>query len=343
MNGLLFESGLFLGSLVLMSVSSFVLTVALERIGSRLALAEGLLGILAALGADAPEISSSFTALSGGHHELGLGVVLGSNIFNLAALLGGSALVAGVVRVGQAGALLNGAVSLFATFAAGALLLGWLPPWLTLLALALVVVPYVVIVALYPSQIARLPLSSRLTSFLSRAVANVQEDCPQTGMEKRPQAERATLIDWFLLLPTVFSVIAGSRGIVSATLALTDRFSIPHSIAGTLGIAGLTGIPNAIAAIRLATRGRGAAVVTECFNSNTANLFFGICLPALVVGLGVASARTDFSLVWLLAMTTAAMALLSRSGGLRRTGGTVLIIFAGLFAAAVIGLAFFTR
>ncbi len=80
---LLLEGGLFFGSLFLMVVSSFVLTDALERVGVRLHFSESRLGIVTALGADAPEISSAMTAMSSGHHDLGIGVVLSSNVFNL--------------------------------------------------------------------------------------------------------------------------------------------------------------------------------------------------------------------------------------------------------------------
>ena len=319
-----------------MAISSFVLTVALERIGARLNLAEGLLGFLTALGADAPEISSSITALSAGHHELGVGVVLGSNVFNLAALLGVSALVVGLVRVGTAGALLNGAVSLLATLVAGALLLRWISPWLSMALMALLFVPYLVVIALYPSQLDRLPLPPFLKHFLARATANVQEDCPRTGMET-VHVREATLIDWFVLVPGIFTIVAGSQGIVHATVKLSGRFGISHAIAGALAIAGLTGIPNAIAAIRLATRHRGAAVVTECLNSNSVNLVCGICLPALLVGLGAVGAQTYFSLGWLLAMSAAAIALLCWRGGLRRAGGSVLVGLYLLFALAIIG------
>lgn len=335
MSGLAGQVGIFLGSLFLMGISSFVLTVALERIGARLHLAEGLLGFLTALGADAPEISSSITALTAGHHELGVGVVLGSNVFNLAALLGVSALIAGVVRVGAAGALLNGGVSLMVTVVAGALLLRWISPPLAIGLMALLFVPYLGVIAAYPSQLKRLPLPPFLKNFLARATANVQEDCPRTGMETAHVRE-ATLIDWFVLVPGIFSIVAGSQGIVYATVKLSGRFGISHGVAGALAIAGLTGIPNAIAAIRLATRHRGAAVITECLNSNSANLVCGICLPALFVGLGAVGAQTYFSLGWLFAMSAAAIGLLCWRGGLRRLGGSVLVGLYLLFAGAVI-------
>ena len=45
-------------------LTSWLLVTRLERIGERFGLTEGLLGVLAALAADAPEITSSVTALS---------------------------------------------------------------------------------------------------------------------------------------------------------------------------------------------------------------------------------------------------------------------------------------
>ena len=72
-------------------------TMAIDRApawGSRGA----LLGLVTALGADAPhapEISSAVACLHADVRAVGLGVVLGSNIFDLAALLRLSAALAG--------------------------------------------------------------------------------------------------------------------------------------------------------------------------------------------------------------------------------------------------------
>lgn len=91
----------FGASMAVMFWASVRLTTALEDIGARLRFSEGLLGIVTALGADAPEVSAAFVALLSNHLEVGLGVVPGSDIFNLAGLLGLSALVAGRVSIGR--------------------------------------------------------------------------------------------------------------------------------------------------------------------------------------------------------------------------------------------------
>jgi cation:H+ antiporter len=330
MSGLLYQAAIFFGSIVLVSISSYVLTVVLERIGTGLRVTGGLLGVMTALGADSPEISSSITALMAGHHELGVGVVLGSNIFNLAALLGLSALVAGLVRVRNAGAILNGAVALLTTAVAALLLLKVVAPWLGLLLIFLLIAPYIWVVALSPSQIERGPLPSAVARVLALTVKHAQKNA------RRDPAPEPKLDDWFTLLPVLFAIIVGSRGIVSSTLRLSDHFGIAHAIAGMLGIAALTGIPNAIAAVRLATRGRGAAVETECFNSNTLNLVFGICLPAMIAGLGNPSGRAFFALGWLGVMTILSIGLLTLGAGMRRRGGGIVVGCYLVFIAAIV-------
>src|ERR1700744_2050693 len=79
--------------------TSWVLVSRLERVGERFGLSEALLGIVAALAADAPEITASISALSQHQRAIGAGVVIGSNVFNLAALLGLGAIVAGFIAL----------------------------------------------------------------------------------------------------------------------------------------------------------------------------------------------------------------------------------------------------
>jgi cation:H+ antiporter len=328
MNSLFSLLAVFASSLVLISVSSYILTANLERIGGRLGFSEGLLGIVTALGADAPEIASAITALMAGHNELGVGVVIGSNIFNLAAVLGLSAVVAGVIRPGREGLFFDGGVAVLVTLIGAALMMGFIAPWLSAVLLGALLVPYVWLSSLYPTHIERmkrLPLHVR--QFLGRALAEVRD----SKLDVTPQ--KASLFDVLVIVPVLFAIVAGSQSLVHATVALAERFSLPHAAVGMLVIAALTGIPNAIAASRLALRGRGAAVVTESFNSNTINIVAGICLPALIVGLGHISPRTVFALWWLGGMTVAAIALTAWGGGLRRIGGAILLL---LYAGFVV-------
>ena len=143
------EAGLlFAASLVLTVTASAVLSRRIEQLGKWLLLSESLLGIVAALGADAPEISSSISALRSGNYDLGLGIVLGSNIFNLAVLLGLSALVSGKIRVDRRTLILNGGVALGVLSLTMAQLYGALPNVWALGLISAILVPYVTAIAL---------------------------------------------------------------------------------------------------------------------------------------------------------------------------------------------------
>lgn len=321
----------FLASLALSVVSSLVLAEGLDRIGERLGLSEGLLGIVTALGADAPEISAAVTALQGGRAALGYGVVLGSNVFNIAALLGLSALVAGKVRIHRRGLVLNGGVALVATAIVAALVLGLLAPVPAVLVLAVVLVPYVALLSLRPAGMAGLGSRGPVWAVLVSGVADVDRD-----LRRGATPPRATGHDVLATVPALVAVVLASVGLVRTSVELAGRWDVSQVLLGTVVLASLTGIPNVIAAIRLALRRRGSAVVSEAFNSNTINLVAGIAVPALVVGTTSATGLTVLSVWWLLGSSILSLVLTGSRGGLRRWEGAAVVAAYLAFVAVLV-------
>jgi len=113
----------FLAGIVVSLSTSYLLVTRLERLGERVGLSEGLLGVVAALAADAPEITSAVTALSTHQQKVGAGVIIGSNVFNLAALLGLGAVTAGGIALHRRVVLLGGVTGIWVAGCA------WSPPW----------------------------------------------------------------------------------------------------------------------------------------------------------------------------------------------------------------------
>ena len=99
---------LFCAGVVASLAASWLLVSRLERLGERAGFSEAWLGLVAALATDAPEITSAVTALTRGQASVGAGVVIGSNVFNLAALLGLAAVVAGWIGFHRRVVLLAG-------------------------------------------------------------------------------------------------------------------------------------------------------------------------------------------------------------------------------------------
>ncbi len=313
----------FLGCLAGTLGASDVLVRGLDRLGARLGLSEGLLGLLTALGADAPEISSALAALHAGARDVGVGVVLGSNIFNLAALLGLGAVLAGRVQARREGLLLDGGVALLVTLVGSALALGVIAPGSGAGLLALLFIPYVVILGVPPRRLAGFPLPPRLRRTVALAVSEVDVEAAEDPRVAQAAGPWGAAL---LVLPALVVIVAGSAGMVAAALALSGAWRLPDSLVGGVVLAALTSLPNAYAASRLALQRRGAAVVSETLNSNTINLLAGLALPLVLVGNTTAGGHSGLELTWLLGMTAGALALLLRPRGLTRPGGSALIL-----------------
>lgn len=318
-------------SLLVMFWASKRLAATLERIGTRLRFSDGLLGIVTALAADAPEICSAFAALLFGEHEVGIGVVIGSNIFNLAGLLGLSALVAGRVTIGRKGLWLNGGTSLLVSAVLVALVLQWLSALASLLLLTLVLVPYVALVAMHPPQIDAFRLHSGVRNFLSTAVGHAHRDA-----HKQPHIPNGSWSDAAVAAVCILLIIASSFAAVDSAVELGGRWGISEAVLGMLILAALTSIPNVIAAIHLAREGRGAAVVSESLNSNTLNILVGVCLPALLIGFSQPSSAIVYAVFWLSIMKVTAIVAASHHNGLHRVGGGVIVTLYLVFALAVL-------
>jgi Ca2+/Na+ antiporter len=204
----------------------------------------------------------------------------------------------------------------------------------TALAVALVIfVPYAGLSALRPRQIERSLRPGRPRSFLVAALSSVEKDVrpPET-------APRATRHDLYTLVPALTGVVLGSIGMVNTALTLGDRWGISQIVIGTVVLASLTGLPNVLASVRLALRGRGSAVVSESFNSNTVNLLVGITLPALIAGIAAPAGSTELTVWWRVGITALTGVFTGYRGGLRRGEGIVVValylVFVGVVVAA---------
>jgi cation:H+ antiporter len=307
---------LFVGALALTVASSLVLARELDRVGERLGFSEALLGIVTALGADAPEIASAVAAVLAGHEDTGVGVVIGSNVFNLAGLLGLSALLAGPVRIHKHGLVLTGGVAVLVALFGALVAVNALPGFAGLVLALVVLAPYVVLSSLHERTRSRLPEPLR--------AALVEE---QRDARRDEFARPATGLDALAIVPALAAVVGGAYGMVAAAQSLGDRWDISDLVLGALVLAGLTSIPNVIAAVRLALHGRGAACVSESLNSNNANILVGLCIPALILGLGSASGVESFAAWWMVGMTAIAVLLGFGDGLTRREGCAIVVLY----------------
>jgi len=119
--------------------------------------------------------------------------------------------------------------------------------------------------------------------------------------------------------------VAASVAMERAATMLGTRFGIPDIIIGGVVLAAVTSLPNSVAAVYLAARGRGAAMLSTTLNSNALNVTAGLLLPATITGLGPASGQSDLIAVWYLVLTLIALAFAYRDSGMGRASGALII------------------
>jgi len=188
-------------------------------------------------------------------------------------------------------------------------------------AFLLVAIPYVILLSR-----GRLHTSVAEARARDRTIAAIPDPPPQAGWKVS-----------LLIAAAVVFIVLGAEGMVRASLSLADDWHISDAIVGILVLAVLTSLPNAFTAIRLGTSDRGTALVSETLNSNTINLAGGVMLPALIIGLGSATALVKFDLAWFIGMTLVALFLLSRPRPGRPFHGMVLIaLYVGFVAVHLV-------
>jgi hypothetical protein len=101
---------------------------------------------------------------------LGAGVVIGSNIFNLAALLGLGAVVAGRIVLHRKVVALSGAVALWVSVVCLITVTGIVDSAAGLVLVLAVLVPYVVLLGIRRTERRRLPLPRPWATWLASAV-----------------------------------------------------------------------------------------------------------------------------------------------------------------------------
>jgi cation:H+ antiporter len=303
----------FLVSIAAMLAASAVFAGRLDRIGLRLGLPEALLGLLTALAADAPEISSAISALVQHEHAVAVGVVVGSNTFNIAAMLGLSAVITARVRARSELLGLEAFVGLWLVAVTLAVVAGGLDAAAGGVLVAIVAVPYIVLLA----------AGQRLADRPARS--------PGSGRV----AGRPALA----LLLALSVIVAGSVGAVRSATDLAHAWSIPETLVGVILLAILTSLPNAWTGVRFGLQHRGAALISETLNSNSINIVAGLAVPAALGSLGAFSGLAVFDVAWLLGMTAAALVLFGRRNGGGRTAGALLIVLYLAFVAVQIARA----
>ena len=281
----------FVVSLLLAVGASAWFTRRLETISDLFDLSPGLLSLLGALGANIPNYVASFVAVASGQFVVGLGIILGSNIYNMAIILGISTFASkarqGIVLTRTAAqdvrvvAAYTLAIMLTTLLAVG--LLSWraggatlplsIPVTVVLLATNLLSLGLFCMLAFHSLQRVphRHPVTETPTALIDEA------DYLPPG--KRRMAATRSLGEAVLALVLA---LGGVIVMVQTGQAFAVDIHLSQAILGLVVLAVATSLPNTVVAFTLARTNRASACVEEVLSSNSINASLGIALPLLL-------------------------------------------------------------
>jgi cation:H+ antiporter len=303
MSSLLFLLGIGLvGTVVVWGGSS-----ALEHASGRLARHYGLPrlvqgAILAAVGSSAPEIASTIIAtIRYGDFELGVGVIVGSAVFNilvipaLAAVLADGPLDTGRdVVYKEAQFYMLSVAALFLVF-------------------ALAVIYYPIEGAELEGNITR-PLAIALIALYGLYVFVQYLDVSEANAKKTLLPRRALLTEWGLLVGGVALIIAGVEGLVFAAVGLGELFGTPSFLWGMTVVAAATSLPDTIISVAAARLDEPAVSLGNVLGSNVFDLLVAVPAGVILAGSTPISFTAAVPMMAFLVVATVILFTFARTG-----------------------------
>jgi len=274
---------LFILSLAIALGASVWFTRRLEVLSDSLHFSAGLLSLLGALGANIPNYVASLTAAISGQVGVGMGIIIGSNIYNIAIVLGISTFAVparhgiALARREAQDASLVGAVALamMLTTALAAGTLVWqdtlpssVPARLALLVCNLLTLGLFGLLSFHALHREHVP-----------ALPGVRK----TGAEPSVAAGsgRNTVRALAEVVVSLGVALGAVVVMVQTGQAVALQVHLPAPILSLVILAIATSLPNTVVAFTLARTGRASASVEEVFSSNSVNVALGVALPLL--------------------------------------------------------------
>ncbi len=280
----------FLISLLIAVGASALFTRRLEVVSDLFQMSPGLLSLLGALGANIPNYVASFAAAASGQVGVGMGIIVGSNISNIAVILAIAAFAAPARRgmtlspqeARDARPVGGFAFSMMVTtaFAAGCFswkiaphTSHWAMPFASIALLALNLLTLGLFCGLSAHALRHKSGPHILAKRASRQGQRAGAECSSGG--------------WGILrvLGEVILALAIALGgvivMVQTGEAVASEIRLSQAILSLIVLAVATSLPNTIVAFTLARTGRASASVEEVFSSNGVNAALGIAAPLL--------------------------------------------------------------
>jgi cation:H+ antiporter len=311
----------FAGGLVLLALGADWLVRGSARIARAFGISVLVVGLtVVAFGTSAPELVVSTVASARGDGAIAIGNVLGSNVLNLALILGVAALVrpmrVELALVQRESPMMVGAAALL-------VLLAWDG--------ALSRVDGGVLMGCFAAYVAFVVRAARRESAAVRAeyAAHAAEE------ELAPTVARPA-VDWALAGAGIALLVAGAHLMVGAAVTFSRALGIPEVVVGLTIVAMGTSLPELATSAAAARKGEGDIALGNCVGSNLFNVLCILGAAALVRPIPVDPALFAFEIPAMVAVSLLFQVVAYTRRTVGRAEGALLLASYAAFTAVLL-------
>lgn len=308
---MLISAGFILLGLVLLTVGGDWLVRGASGIALLSRLTPAVVGLtVVAAGTSMPEMVVSVQASLGGKPDLSMGNIVGSNIFNVAAILGVAALIRPLTIQGST-VRLEWPVMFLASFE---LLLLARDGVFDRLEAGFFLASMTIFIA-YAVFLARRTLTVEKSEF--------EEEMVTASFGRTGGA--AWLFNSLAILVGVGLLIGGSTALVKGAVEIALAFGVSEAVVGLTVIAAGTSLPELAASVMAGLRGRDDIAVANVLGSNIFNILGILGVAGLIKPLPVAPEILERDILWMLGVALLMFPLMWTGRRINRVEGLVLL------------------
>lgn len=297
--------GTLIISLLIVIKSADLFVDNLVDIGESLGISQIILGVTAsAIGTSLPEFGSAMIAILTGSSDIGVGVVIGSNIWNIAGILGISAFVAGVIETNRQEIMRDGMMTLLTALILMAFLL---------ITNEITRIVGIILIAVYAIYF----------WILIRAQMNNSENNKDKEKSKKKAITRKNIS--FLIIGLI-GLIIGCRLLVYSGVELAEIAGIPEMLVGLFALGIGTSAPEFVVTLNSAMKKLHSLSIGTVLGSNVFNIMIGIGVPALFMSIPIEPLSVIFDAPVMIFVTALLLLLAGWKMKLTRYAGLILVI-----------------
>lgn len=305
-------SMIFLISLILMLVIALLIVIKaadlfvdnLVEVGEAMGISQIILGVTAsAIGTSLPEFGSAMIATLSGSPDIGVGVVIGSNIWNIAGILGISSFVAGVIATNREELTRDGLMTLITAL----ILMGFL---------------------IFFDQITRVVGIVLIIAYLIYLWILIKAQKNNSKNTDKETQKKKSINNKNILYLTIglIGLIVGCRLLVYSGVELAKIANIPEILVGLFALGIGTSAPELVVTLTSAMKKLHSLSFGTVLGSNIFNILIGIGIPALFINIPIEPLAVTFDAPVMIFVTALLLLLARRKMKLTRYAGLVLMI-----------------